>query len=52
MIEFDYEKFSLMQHINELYRILHLTQQNLTNTIDQVKEKIIRTLVFNLLFYL
>jgi len=39
MIEFDQEKLSLILQINELYHIINLTQQNLTNTIHQVKKR-------------
>jgi hypothetical protein len=46
MIEFDQEKFSLMLQINELYQILNLTQQNFTNTIDQVEKKIFVFLIY------
>jgi len=36
MIEFDQEKLSLVLQINELYHIINLTKENLTNTIHQV----------------
>ncbi len=39
VIEHDQEKYSLVLQINELYHIIHLTQQNLTNTIHQVKKR-------------
>jgi uncharacterized protein YwgA len=39
MIEFDQEKFSLVLQINELYHIINLTKENLTNTIQQVNKR-------------
>jgi len=39
MIEFDQEKYSLILQINELYRIIDLTKENLTNTIHQVNKR-------------
>lgn len=39
MKEFDQEKYSLVLQISELHHIIHLTQQNLTNLIHQVKKR-------------
>jgi len=39
MTEFEQEKFSLILQINELYQIIDLTQQNLTNAIHQVTKR-------------
>jgi hypothetical protein len=39
MTEFEEEKFSLILQINELYQIIDLTQQNLTNAIHQVTKR-------------
>ena len=36
MTELEQEKLSLILQISELYQIIDLTQQNLTNTIHQV----------------
>ncbi|CAF0758764.1 unnamed protein product [Adineta steineri] len=39
MNEYDQEKYSLILQINELYHITHITQQNLTNTIQQLSNE-------------
>jgi hypothetical protein len=39
MTELEQEKLALMLQINELYHIINLTRQNLTNTIHQVTKK-------------
>jgi len=39
MSELEQEKYSLVLQINELYHIIHLTQQNLTNTIHQLSNE-------------
>lgn len=51
MNEFDQEKFSLVSQINELYHIINLTQQNLTNTIHQVNRENLNNNKFLIIFY-
>ncbi|UJR25481.1 hypothetical protein I4U23_006827 [Adineta vaga] len=39
MLEYDQEKYSLVLQINELYYIIHTTQQNFTRTVHQLSNE-------------
>jgi hypothetical protein len=47
----DQEKKTLILQIRELRQILHMTRQNLTNTIDQVEELVQLEIYFSINYF-
>lgn len=47
----DKEKKTLILQIRELRQILHMTRQNLTNTIDQVEELVQLEIYFSINYF-